>query len=531
MTAAAVARRLAAPAAALLLAGCAAGLSPPPRPSPALLTPGSPLLSRTLSDGDAWLRHYLATGDYDRALELIQRSKSLPGDKLLRHLQAGVVLHAARRYGESNRAFAWAEDVAERRYTASLTSAAGAMLLNDRIIRYTPSRTELGAIAYYRMLNYLALDDAASAAVEARKASALMMRREAGNLELRCAGDGFLQYLSGLVFAAAGEENDALVSLRHAERAFDACDDSEQVRVPATLAADLAATATALGVAEVASAAAERYGLPLADSAPAADLVVLVEHGFVSHRAQEDLYIPLLEDDQAYLLDSGDHSLLAGRITARLWGDPAHPAAGIQASDIPLAYWAHGGEIAHLLKLAWPVMREEASRPARVEVLIDGVPAAATPTYNASRLVSADLKAERVAATARLIARSLLKYAVAQAAEGKAEDEGGKVAGFLVGLVTNTAANALERADTRSWTLLPDRVSLVRFRLPPGEHRVQLAVDPGFAGEPEVVDLGVVSLAAGKTAFLSRRVWGAVADSNPHYWPDIAPVNGISVRN
>jgi hypothetical protein len=260
-------------------------------------------------------------------------------------------------------------------------------------------------------------------------------------------------------------------------------------------------------------------------------LVVLIEHGFVAHRAQEDLYIPLLEDDEAELLRSGDYSHLAGRLEERLWGDPAHPVAGIQVGDIPLAYRARGGEIAHLLKLAWPVIREEASRPARVQVLIDGVSAPAPPTFNPSRLVSADLQSERVAATARLIARALLKYAVTQAAEDKAEEEGGEVAGFLVGLVTNTAANAIERADTRSWTLLPDRVSLVRFRLPPGEHRVQLAVNPGFTAEPELLDLGVVSLAPGKTTFLSRRVWGAVSESDASDWPTLRPATGISVRD
>ena len=505
-----LARAAFAAVAMLLLAACGAGLTPPPRPSPASLAPGSPLLSHTLSDGDAWLRHYLMVGEHQRAIELLERSKALPGDRLLRRLQLGVVLHAAGRYEESNRAFAWAEDVADRRYTASLAAAAGAMLLNDRVIRYTPSRSELGAIAYYRMLNYLALGSPASAAVEARKASALMMRREAGDTEERCVGDGFLQYIGGLVFAAAGETNDALVSLRHAERAFGACGEKESVQLPGMLPADLVRVATAAGVREVATDVAERYGAPPADSLPSGDVVVIVEQGFVAHRAQEQLYLPLFEDDAEHLHDDVGTRLVADRIRGRLWADQAQPASMIDAGDVEAALWTADSDVRHVLKLAWPVMRQEACRADGVRLVLHGEELEAVPAYNLSRLAARDLSDERTAAATRLITRALLKYALAREAEEKAEKEGGEVAGFLVGLFTNTAANALERADTRSWSLLPDRVSVVRLRLPAGEYPLRLAMRAAPGAAEETLDLGTVRVQPGRTAWVTRRVWGAM---------------------
>jgi hypothetical protein len=94
--------------AALLLGGCAgAGMPLPAMPSPEALTPGSPLLSRTLPQGDAWLRHALQAGEAETALRLASgRSPARSSDRLLRSLQEGVLLHEAGRYGESNRAFA-----------------------------------------------------------------------------------------------------------------------------------------------------------------------------------------------------------------------------------------------------------------------------------------------------------------------------------------------------------------------------------------------------------------------------------------
>lgn len=498
---------------AAVLASCAPGLSTPPRPTPSSLPAGSPLASRTLSDGDAWLRHYLMTGEYDAALQLIARSKALPGDKLLRQLQAGVVLHQAGRFEESNRAFEWAEQEADRRYTKSVARAAGSILVNDRVLAYAPSRAELAAIPYYRMLNYVALGDMAGAAVEARKASALMARL-GGSEGKGCIGNGFVQYLGGLVYGAARETNDALVSFRQAERSFRSCAERDGISPPAPLTLDLLHTARALGMEDLVDSTAAQFSAleSVGPEMAAGDLVVLVEHGFVAHLAEEDVHIPIFEEDTLGLgHDTGDGvSVIADRITTRLFGSAdAHPSGGFVLADMPLAHWDRGAEVAHVLKLAWPVSRREPSRAAAVRVLVDSSTLDPSPVYDLSTQLARDLEAERVLLASRMVARGLVKYVLSAEAEKKAEKQGGEAAAFLVGLLTNTAANVLERADTRSWSLLPDQVSLAKVRLPAGEHHVRLEVLAGDNASTYVLDLGQVQIRPGERVFLSRRVWGA----------------------
>ncbi|HEX7241782.1 MAG TPA: hypothetical protein VF263_15990 [Longimicrobiaceae bacterium] len=491
----------------LALAGCAGRGAYPRHPAPETLPPGSPLRSATLARGDAWLRHYLMAGDFDAALEMLAPgSRAAPGDELVRHLQLGVVLHQAGRWAESNAAFEWAEREAEDRVTRSARRALGSVLLNDGTLEYVPSPSERAMIPYHRTLNYLALGSRDEAVVEARKAGALLAA-----VEKPGCGDAFLPYLGGLVFGAAGERNDALVALRRSQRAWDACEGG--VAAPGALGEDLFRAAALLGVREVADSARARYRI--AEPAPAAgtgDLVVVVEHGWVAHRAAEDLHVPVFPDEVDGLDDDDRESLAAasGRITARLLGSASgdgpwsrpYGRGGVSSVADALAG-------AHVLKVAWPAYRLEASRPAALRVLVDDTVAASSLVQDVSSGVERDFAGRRAMVLARAVGRGVLKYAVAREVEKKAEKEGGEVAGFFAGRLLNLAGNVLEQADTRSWSLLPDRISLARLALPAGEHRVRIEVSRGgWDGAVDTLDLGVVVVRPGERVFRSRRVWG-----------------------
>ncbi|HEV2129969.1 MAG TPA: hypothetical protein VGR27_02640, partial [Longimicrobiaceae bacterium] len=497
---------------AAALAACAPALSYPAYPSPQSLPPGSPLTSRTLDQGDAWLRHYLMTGEYDEALKMLDRSSKLvTRDRLLRQLQSGIVLHYAGRYEESNRAFDAAEREADQRYTKSMREAAGSLLLNDKVLAYVPSPAEMAVIPYYRMLNYLALGQMDGGVVEARKAGAYVARieRESGR---KCSGNAFVQYLSGLVYDAAGERNDALVSLRQAERSFASCSQAGSAAPPEYFGSDLLRLASLLGVEEVMDAAASRYGsAPEPDPTTAGDLVVLIENGFVAHRAHRDLYVPILPGEMEGL-ESGEVdeiAAVAARITSRLisnfteqttWGTTLDSSPFVQASQM--------AEGAYVLKLAWPVARLEANRAASFRVVVNDQVVEAPPVEDVSSLFARELESQRSHIVARMVARGLVKYVVANEAERKAEKKGGEVLGFLTGIFANAATNALEQADTRSWSLLPDQISMARLRLPPGEHDVRIDVLGSGGMVVRTLDLGRVTVRPGERVFRSRRVWG-----------------------
>jgi hypothetical protein len=512
-------RALAGLALALLLGGCGVRGGYPAHPGPERVPPESPLRSETLHRTDAWLRHYLMQGEHEEALRMLG-SRVAPRDALVRSLQRGMVLHAAGRHAESNAALEEAEREAEERLTRSVARAAGSLLVNDGVLEYLPTPSERAMIPYYRMLNYLALDRPAEARVEAGRLSALLGEREA---EEKCVREGFLQYLSGLVYQSAGERNDALVSFRRAERAYDACP-GEETAPPGPLGADLWRAAREAGVEEVADSAARRYGISGAPVAGAGEVVVLVEHGWVAYRAPEELHVPILPEEQEALRgddereredgEDGDEegeresvAEVAARVAARLLGNAVEEARwGSSYDEHPMVQWADAAAGAHILKLAWPVTRLEASRPARVRVVAGDSSAAAPVAEDLSAQVAREFAGRRALILTRAVGRALTKYLLTREVEEKAEKKGGELAGWVAARVANLAGNALERADTRSWSLLPDRISVVRLTLPPGEHPLRLEVDCG--GEtPRVVELGRVTVTPGGRVFRSARVW------------------------
>lgn len=496
----------------LALAGCATRQPMPTRPDPSTLPAESPLLSRTLREQDAWLRHYLLTGEHARAVEAMKPdSRLVPRDRLVRALQEGVILHEAGDFQKSNQVLEWAEVEADLRITRSLSRAAASLLVNDGVMSYTPSSGELIMVPYYRMLNYLALGQQGEALVEARKANALLARlpRQAG----RCREDGMLQYLAGLVQEAGGETGDALVSLRLASQWLGACGPGT-AEMERRVAADVRRVAVAAGIPEIADSVTARYTLQAPDPAPAGEFLLMLEHGFVAHRAEQALHVPVFPEDIEGLEEDDDDAVAAAaaRITHRLLVDARDRQLwGRSWNDAPLVQWANALEGAYVLRLAWPAMRLEASRPAATRVWVGDSLVSVTGTGDLSAVVQEELEDRRAAMLTRLVARGVVKYLVSREMEKKSEKKGGELASFLVGRIANLAANQLEQADLRSWSLLPDRIAMVRARLPEGTHAVRVET---LGARGEVVstrDLGMVTIRAGELAVMRERVWGAEA--------------------
>ncbi len=493
-----------------VLAACAGRGAYPARPAPESLPGNSPLLSRSLGETDAWLRYYLMEGKPDSALRMLSdESRVRPRDELLRRLQMGVVLHAAGKWEESNAAFAWAEAEAEARWTRSLAQQAGSMLLNDAAVDYVPAPGELAMIPYYRLLNYLAVGSGDDALVEARKASALLGRLSEERAP--CVGDGFVHYLAGVAFRGAGERNDALVAYRNAERAFGACAGRDEARSPGWLGTDLYRAAVEAGVREVADSALSRYRLDPARAAASddAELVVFVENGWVAHRSSADIHVPIFPDQMRELEGEGGNVLTAAaQVVERLVGNLAEQSYWGEALD-ERAEFQLGDALsgAYVMKLAWPEYRLESAQAPRVRVRVNESAEDVPVVQDVSAVMFRRWAAQRPGVFTRLVGRGILKYMTVRELEKKAAKEDESL-GWLVGRVGNALGNAMERADTRSWSLLPDRISVARFSLPPGQHRVTLEV-LGSGGEvAETVDLGTVELAPRGTLILNRRVWG-----------------------
>jgi uncharacterized protein len=496
--------------AVILLSGCGGRGYSLARPAPETLPANSPLRISSLPDSDAWLRHHMMFGETGPALKRLDQGKGEGADRLLRALQQALVLRYAGDYVRSNELLEWADQEAERRYTRSITRTAGSMVVSDRVLPYTPGPGEMAMIPFYRMMNYYSLGDLEAATVEARRMSALLATGDRGSSR-RCSGDATLQYLAGLTFESAGEMNDALVSLRQAEASSSSCPPGARTMLPVQFGADLHRVAAHLGIDEVADSAASRYASAVQDvKSGSGDVLVLLERDFVAHRSQEVLHVPVLEEELEGL-ESGDFegiAAAAARITARLVNNLGERAYwGSAWDDEPVVRLAHLLDGAHILRLAWPSLHDEPRSPEPLRIRVDDIVSDVTTAADLSAVVRSQMEEDRAAVFTRMVTRGLARYLISREMEKKAEREGGEVLGFVTGRVANLAANALERADTRAWTLLPDNLSIARLSLPEGIHHLKIETIGSSGESTRVADLGMVEVTSGKRVVVNHRMW------------------------
>ena len=150
----------------------------------------------------------------------------------------------------------------------------------------------------------------------------------------------------------------------------------------------------------------------------------------------------------------------------------------------------------YVMRIAWATYRRPPERrgTGRTSLLVgDELGAAARLSIDLSGAVMADHRRDQAWAIARAVARSGVKLAITRAIETEAGEKNETV-GRILGAVANAGAVLSERADIRSWALVPDRLELLRLDLPAGEHRIVLSLPTG-----ERVDLGAVSVVPGRT--------------------------------
>jgi hypothetical protein len=518
------------------------------------------------------------------------RADAAPDDELLRSLYGGILGHFAGSYDSSSIALQRAADLADDRYTKRISRAALSLITHDKVLPYEPGDTERLLIHYYAALNYLTQGDRVSGAVEARRLSALLERYEGPDAS---ALHGWLRYFSGMVFEAAGEWNDADVAYRNARLLL-----GPEVSVPGGESAGGART----GV----RGAGGGSGL--------GEVVVLVEQGFVAHRVEQAIVLPLysFEMDRLSGGGTGERLTAAAGITTRILayalsaggqgqyyhearprtlnvpplpreavlrecaeiatkaatddagqdrGEKVSPTRPSSSKNPVPAQLASPGTVTgsaggrrdaaqrppprsaaprgssardcadtrnpYLLRIAWPVFRQERSPLSSLRIVANGgpgrsggeviaeespgmIPAGSTVEpiqlrADLSAAVRADFEEERSAILARTIVRGVAKAVVTRSIE-KAPGEDAEGWGRLLGAIVNLGTALLEQADTRSWQLLPDHLGVVRLQLPPGEHELAIEVSAA-GGAPRTIELGSVQVRAGEMSFHSARVW------------------------
>ena len=419
--------------------------------------------------------------DYAGALAVVEKI-SRSNSELLYCYEKALVLRAQGEYAASNETLERAEVLIEELYTKSVTREVASLAVSETIAQYRGDAFEAMRVNYYKILNYLALDDVDGAVVECRRLNRkLQMLHDGG--ETYFVDDPFLQYLTALVYEMGGETESAGVSYRTAAARYGEPAAAWAGEVPPWLYCDASANARRRGDA----AAAEAYdSLATCDENGGATgrLTVVIEAGRVVRKLESNLVLPIFEKDK--------------------WTDNeafAHELAGRRG-----VVYDHPPKVKYWLRMSLPVLEPRPPgvacavvKATRTEGEHRGVVEARTARVEDLDAQAAQAFREKESTVLlRAIIRGLGKYVASEAAHDKDD---------AFGTLVNLLGVATETADTRSWTTLPEAILVARLDLPEGKYRLEADVVDERGQTVNRVKFGEVEVRAGSSRIETARAY------------------------
>jgi len=462
-----------------------------------LLTACGPSINRY-----ALIEQSLAAGDAKQADAIVQQAESSYGSKsrLLYGMDRGMTLQLAGDYQQSSAVLEQAEEEVERLYTRTVRSETAAFLTNDNALSYEGDAYEHVMINVVKALNYAAQGQLQEALVEARRIDhRLNVLTDKSKDRNSYHEDGFARYLTGILYEATGDINNAFIAYRKSYDAYEAMRGWARTPVPTQLRADLLRTADALHLTnefeEYRRLFPDAVWQPSTAQADLAQVILISYNGRAPHKEDRYLDLPIsLDALQLVLLNRG-----------------FSPSSRHQnrAADTVL-YGLNG----HVVRVALPrLVTQKTQVPSEQLTLVDEagrhVTVRSEMGQNLSALAEKSLSDRLPGITVKALARAAVKYAMAEGVTRGAQQAAGKDAapwvGLVVGLLTKGLAVASEEADKRSWQTLPDEIHIARAWVAPGQYRT--SVQLSGRGESLSKENGrVLSLAPGQSTVLIQRV-------------------------
>lgn len=397
------------------------------------------------------VRNKLQSGRPDLALREFEQQSHDASDKVLTHLHKGMLKRMTGAYASSNKDFEVAKKEMKDLYSTSVTKSIGSAIVNDSVRDYAGDRYEQILLHSYMALNYIAQGKIDSARVEMLQADVKM--REWGETPLE---DPFVRYLSGIVYEALGEYDQALVSYRKAVKVYKSTISQHGLSVPNQLKHDLLRMLSYEDLGNELKQYEKEFGIKF------------------SRRADKD---------KGYLIAVLDNGLgpVKSQNTIRTWSPMVNQR----------------------LKLALPTYKGRARATKRARVVINDMSYNFDTVENIDGMARKALQEEMPAITVRALARMVIKH--------KASKEAEKRGGGLLGLAFKIGGLVSEIADTRNWSSLPQEIQLIRIPLNPGQYNARIEI----MGNGGVIDSmnHSVTVKKGRLTFVSDH-WAAPRPKN-----------------
>jgi hypothetical protein len=315
----------------------------------------------------------------------------------------------------------------------------GKYLFSDDVGPYRAPAYEKLMINTFGVAGYLAQGNVDDAKVEARRLAIVGKYLEDNQETTTMLGVG--SYLSGFAFEKAGETDEALLFYEEAlaEQPYTSLRDP--IRVLSKGAPVRARSKELVGAAGPLA--------PVSETGEC-DVLVLVAYGRVPRKLPVRLPVGVALSLVAGALSPADEARANELVAEGLVTWVNFPALGPSRG-------AHSAPIATLRGAPVP--------------LDDGV-----DLDGEAHRVWEDQKSTLVLSA---ITRMLTRFAIMEGsrAAGRAAKKGsGEAIGLLAGLAASVAMTAADTPDTRSWSTLPARIAIGRFRVPAGDHTMHVTV-------------------------------------------------------
>lgn len=414
-------------------------------------------------------------GNFEQALSLVPERSESNGSYNLSLLEKARLEYLANQHQQSQQNFELvyrqvqqAEQAAKIQLSRGVENIA-AVISNDNATRYDIPYYEQSMLHSYQALNYLSQRDLSGALVEIRRANlvqnkalkanqqaifdsqkemaqkgvsseSLASKYPSMNTAIGKVKNGFQNaytfYLSGVLYEAAGQSNDAYIDYKKALEIYPG---------NSTVQKDVWRLANRLGMGNDIQLFKNRFSHDITHGkskdnsksisqnigqidnqqalTPSGQLVILVEQGIINSKQEVSIHLPIFTSH-------GDVRFYSVAL-------PSYQNRLRQYSGLSLSYQGKQYQSQEIVRL--------------------------------QSLAAKQLQDEMPVIVTRQIVRVIAKEEVRQQMSRK----GGDIGNILAALY-NVAS---EKADTRSWSTLPDSIHILRMDFSPGKHEVEMNIN------------------------------------------------------
>ena len=378
------------------------------------------------------MRDGLLHGKPDLSLAIAEQED--PDQKeVIFSLDKGMLRRINNDFTGSNQIFEVAKQEIEQLYGTSITENLASVTINETLRGYEGDRYEQLLLHAYMAMNYIQLGQLDGARVEMLQANVKMM--EWGDEPEE---DAFLRYLEGIIYESLGEPDSALISYRKAYTVYKEKGDKQYPPASMGIKNDLLRLLALEGLWSEYKSYKKEFNMenhePVKAGKDFSELVVIVNNGLAPIRSE--VSIPLFST-----------------------------------------------EVQQNLRISFPAYKQQKQQLYVPRIYVNNEQYSMETVEDIDALARYSLEQAMPGIMVRATARAIVKYNSQHTAQ-----ESSSLAGLLM-----TIANLVtERADTRSWTTLPQEIKLKRLLLPVGEHDVQIQMQNSAGQIVDVMDEKVI---------------------------------------